>query len=64
MCPADVFRQDVVGKFINYLRRLRSFANKIYVISHNSRGYDTVSAAQVPGNEKGASIGNGQYQNS
>ena len=27
-------------KFIDYLRQSRSFANYIYVISHNSRGYD------------------------
>jgi hypothetical protein len=32
--------EDTVGKFINYLRQSRPFADKIYVISHNSRGYD------------------------
>jgi len=35
-----VFWQDTVGKFIDYLRQSRPFADKIYVISHNSRGYD------------------------
>ena len=34
------FWQDLVGKFIDYLRLSRPFADKIYVISHNSRGYD------------------------
>jgi hypothetical protein len=34
------FWQEPVGKFIDYLRMSRSFADKIYVISHNSRGYD------------------------
>ena len=29
-----------VGKFIDHLRQSRPFADKIYVISHNSRGYD------------------------
>jgi hypothetical protein len=32
--------EDPVGKFIEYLRLSRPFADKIYVISHNSRGYD------------------------
>jgi len=32
------FWQDPVGKFIDYLRLSRPFADKIYVISHNSRG--------------------------
>ena len=32
--------EDPVGKFIDYLRQSRPFADKIYVISHNSRGYD------------------------
>ena len=27
-------------KFVDYLRQSRPFADKIYVISHNSRGYD------------------------
>jgi hypothetical protein len=34
------FWQDPLGKFIDYLRLSRSFADKVYVISHNSRGYD------------------------
>jgi len=34
------FWQDPVGKFIDYLRLSRQFSDKIYVISHNSRGYD------------------------
>jgi len=34
------FWQDPVGKFIDYLRISRPFANKIYAILHNSRGYD------------------------
>ena len=34
------FLQDPVGKFIHYLRLFRQFADKVYVISHNSRGYD------------------------
>jgi hypothetical protein len=29
-----------VGKFVDYLRLSRPFADKIYVILHNSRGYD------------------------
>ena len=29
-----------MGKFIEYLRQSRLFADKTYVISHNSRGYD------------------------
>jgi len=29
-----------VGKYINYLRQSRPFADKIYVVSHNSRGND------------------------
>jgi hypothetical protein len=33
-----VFWQDPVGKFIDYLHTSRSFADKIYVISHNPRG--------------------------
>jgi hypothetical protein len=36
----NVFWQDPVGKFIDYLRQSRPFADKIFVISHNSRGYD------------------------
>ena len=34
-----VFRQDPVGKFIPYLQQSRSFADKVHVISHNSRAY-------------------------
>jgi len=34
------FWQDPVGKFIYYLRLSRPFADKIYVISHNTSGYD------------------------
>ena len=34
-----MFWQDAVGRFIDYLRLFRPFADKIYVISHNSRGY-------------------------
>jgi len=30
--------EDPVGKFIDYLRWSRPFADKIYIISHNSRG--------------------------
>jgi len=36
------FWQDPVGKFIDYLRLSRPFTNN--VISHNSHGYDAVSA--------------------
>jgi hypothetical protein len=32
--------EDPVGKFIEYLRLSRPFADKIYVMSHNSRDYD------------------------
>ena len=35
-----VFWQDPVGDFIDYLLQSRPFADKVYVISHNSRGYD------------------------
>ena len=35
-----MFWQDPVGVFIDYLRLSRPFADTIYVISHNSRGYD------------------------
>jgi hypothetical protein len=37
-----VFWQDPVGIFIDYLRLSRLFADKLYVISHNSRGYDAL----------------------
>ena len=40
MCSANVFWEDPVGKFIDYFRLSRPFVDKIYVISHNSRGYD------------------------
>ena len=46
-----VFWEDPVGKFIDYLRLSRPFADKIYVISHNSRGHDAVFTAQVFGTE-------------
>ena len=36
-----MFWQESVGKFIDYLRLSRPFPDKIYVISHNSRGYDS-----------------------
>jgi len=32
------FWQEPVGKFIDYLRHSRQFADKVYAISHNSRG--------------------------
>ena len=35
-----VFLQGHVGEFIDYLRLSKTFADKILVISHNSRGYD------------------------
>ena len=35
-----VFRQDSVGKFIDYLRQSRPFADKIYILSHHSSGYN------------------------
>jgi hypothetical protein len=34
------FWEDPVGKFVEYLRESRKFADTIYVVSHNSRGYD------------------------
>jgi len=34
------FWQDPLRKFIDFLRLSRPFADKIHVISHNSRGYD------------------------
>ena len=37
---AHAFWQDPVGQFIDFLRRSRPFADKVNVISHNSRGYD------------------------
>ena len=35
-----VLAEEPVGKFIAYLRQSRLFADKIYVLRHNSRGYD------------------------
>jgi len=32
--------EDHVGQFIDYIRRSRPFADNIYIISHNSSGYD------------------------
>ena len=32
--------EEPSGKFIDYLRQSRPFAEKICVVSHNSRGYD------------------------
>ena len=34
------FWQDPVGKFIEYLRQSRPIAEKFYIISQNSSGYD------------------------
>ena len=39
-----VFWEVRIGKFIEYLQLSRPFADKIYVISHNTCGYD----AQIP----------------
>ena len=35
-----MFWRHPVGRVIDYLRLSRPFADRIYVISHNSRGYD------------------------
>ena len=35
-----VFWHDPVGEFIDYHRQSSPFANMVYVISHNFRGYD------------------------
>jgi hypothetical protein len=35
-----VLCEEPVVKFIDYRRQSRSFADKIYIISHTSRGYD------------------------
>jgi hypothetical protein len=43
------FWQDPVGKFIDYFRQSRPFADKIYVISHNSWIRRTVSFEKVFG---------------
>jgi len=37
-----LWAEDPVGMFVNYLRLSRQFADKIYVISHNAHGYDTM----------------------
>jgi L-lactate utilization protein LutB len=39
-CTHVFWVEDPVGKFIDYLRQSRPFADKMYVISHNSKGYD------------------------
>ena len=38
---AHTFWQDPVGKFIDYIWQYRPFADKVNVISHNSRRYDS-----------------------
>ena len=58
----NIFLQDPVGKLIEYLRPSRSFADKVYIISQNSQGYDTYPAAKVSGTEMGAAIDNGRNQ--
>jgi len=35
-----VFLEDLVDKFIDYIRLSRKFADKVYVIFHNSRRYN------------------------
>jgi hypothetical protein len=37
-----MYWEDSIGKFIEYLRLFRPFADKIYVISHTSCGYDAL----------------------
>jgi hypothetical protein len=39
-CTQMFWAEVPVGKSIDYLRQPTPFADKIYVISHNSRGYD------------------------
>jgi hypothetical protein len=39
-CGKRTHGEDPIGKFIEYLRLSRPFADKVYVISFNSRGYD------------------------
>jgi uncharacterized membrane protein (DUF485 family) len=57
-----VYWEDPIGKFIEYLRLSRPFADKIYVILINSPAYDTqFFATKVFGNKMGAEIGNGWY---
>jgi len=56
--------EDPGGKFIDYLMQSRQFADKIYTISHNCRGYDAVSVAKVSGTEMDTPIDNGRYLNS
>ena len=56
-----VFWQDTVGKFIDYLRQSRPFADNVYVISHNSRGYDAqFLLRRFLEHEMGPAIGNGR----
>jgi len=59
-----MFWKDPAGKFIEYLRSSRPFVNKIYVISHNSREYDTQFFTKVFGTAMGAVIENEWYENS
>ena len=55
-----VFWQDPVGKFIDYLRQSKPFADKVCLITQFSRKRRTVSAALVSGTELGTSINNGR----
>jgi hypothetical protein len=41
-----VFWEDLVGKFIHYLRLSRPFGTR-FLSSHNARGHDAVSVAEV-----------------
>jgi hypothetical protein len=50
---SHVFWEDLIGKFIDYLRLSRPFADKIYVISHNSWIRRAVSVEKVYGTEMG-----------
>jgi hypothetical protein len=56
--------EDPVGKFIEYLRLSRSFADKYCYIAQFSWLRRTISVTQVSGTEMDASIDNGRYQNS
>jgi len=59
-----VFWENKVGKFIDYLQLSRPFPDKIYIISHNSRGYDAqFLLRRFFGIEMGAWMNNGRYQN-
>jgi len=51
--------EDSVGKFIDYLRQSRPFADKIYVISQLSWIRRTVSTAQVSGTKMDTPVDNG-----